>query len=70
MLIDSTHNSDKLIFNAVGGNIHLVIMIGNNDPEAVLEQYHSYIGASHIPPFWSLGFHQSRWGYHNLGLIE
>lgn len=29
----------------------------------MIEQYHDYIGHSLIPPFWSLGYHQCRWGY-------
>jgi len=23
-----------------------------------------------IPPFWSLGYHQSRWGYENITVIQ
>ena len=28
-----------------------------------MKQYHRYIGPAHVPPFWSLGYHQCRWGY-------
>jgi alpha-glucosidase (family GH31 glycosyl hydrolase) len=58
-----TRDGDELLYQSVGGNIHFVIVLGQADPEAVLEKYHDYIGRSHIPPFWSMGYHQSRWGY-------
>jgi len=30
---------------------------------------HNFIGKIHIPPFWSLGWHQCRWGYQNLSVF-
>lgn len=30
----------------------------------------TYVGNPTIPPFWSLGFHQSRFGYENISVIE
>ena len=29
----------------------------------------NYMGASNIPPFWALGFHQCRWGYENVDML-
>jgi len=28
------------------------------------------LGISAVPPFWSLGFHQCRWGYHKVENLE
>lgn len=39
-------------------------------PEAVLRQYHAVIGKTALPPFWTLGAIQSKWGYENLGVVE
>jgi alpha-glucosidase (family GH31 glycosyl hydrolase) len=44
--------------------------VGQSDPEAVLESYHEYIGPSHLPPFWSMGYHQCRWGYESTAALE
>ena len=40
------------------------------EPEAVIQQYHEVIGRPHMPPYWGLGFHQCRWGYHDLQEVE
>lgn len=45
-----------------GGHIHFVVIVGKH-PENIIRQYHNYIGPALVPPFWSLGYHQSRWGY-------
>jgi alpha-glucosidase (family GH31 glycosyl hydrolase) len=40
------------------------------EPEAVIQQYQEVIGRPHMPPYWGLGFHQCRWGYHDLQEVE
>jgi alpha-glucosidase len=55
----------------VGGNIILKFFLGDKNPESVVKAYHRYIKGFSIPPFWSLGHHQSRWGYSSSqNLIE
>ena len=36
------------------------IMMGP-DPEEVIRQYQDVVGKPLLPPFWSLGYHQSKW---------
>lgn len=70
LLIEATKDADHLVYNSVGGNIHFIIILGQHNPEEVLEQYHDYIGKSHIPPFWSMGYHQCRWGYKSSAALN
>ena len=35
-----------------------------------MKKYHNFIGPSLIPPFWSMGYHQCRWGYKNVRELE
>ena len=44
--------------------------MGEQSPEVTLDKFHLFLGRSTIPPFWALGFHQSRWGYKNVSYLE
>lgn len=39
-------------------------------PEQVLQQYHAVIGLPAMVPYWSLGYHQCKWGYRTLGALQ
>ncbi len=39
-------------------------------PEKAMLYYAKLTGQAPLPPLWSLGFHQSRWGYQNEGDIR
>lgn len=70
LLIEVSKEGEELFYHSVGGNLHFLIVIGQSDPEEVLERYHGYIGPAHIPPFWSMGYHQCRWGYVSVDAQE
>jgi len=59
-----------LTYKMVGGVIDLVFFIGDDYPETVLKAYHNYLGNFTMMPFWSMGYHQSKWGYMNHGLMH
>jgi alpha-glucosidase (family GH31 glycosyl hydrolase) len=70
MLVETSENSDKLVYNSIGGNIHFLVFVGDKNPEKTLQKYHDFIGNIHIPPFWALGWHQCRWGYKNINVFK
>eukprot|EP01052_Picozoa_sp_SAG31_P012131 SAG31_NODE_701_length_12730_cov_3.008709_6_plen_1346_part_00 len=64
---DSTEEA-RLKFQLSGGIIDLFFFAGPS-PMDVVQQYHSLIGMPMMPPLWSLGMHQCRWGYENLQAV-
>jgi len=57
--------SPSVTYKMVGGVIDLVFFVGKQYPEPVLQAYHTYLGKFTMMPFWSMGFHQSKWGYNS-----
>ena len=53
----------------IGGIINYYITIGNTPDEAI-SNIHQIIGRPQIPPFWSFGWHQCRWGYDSTNRLK
>lgn len=56
-------------FRTSGGIIDYYAFIGP-EPEDVINQYHQLIGYPTLVPYWSLGWHQCRWGYKDLTTLK
>eukprot|EP00708_Paratrimastix_pyriformis_P002084 GAFH01000823.1.p1 GENE.GAFH01000823.1~~GAFH01000823.1.p1 ORF type:complete len:881 (-),score=284.11 GAFH01000823.1:103-2718(-) len=54
--------ANALSFKMTGGIVDMFLFTGPA-PADVVRQYHALIGQTAMPPYWALGWHQSRWGY-------
>ena len=59
------NNETILSHKTIGGIIDYYIIV-DNSPENVLIDIHYLIGIPILPPYWSLGNHQCRFGYSNF----
>ena len=67
--MDISVSSSSITFRPIGGIIDYFGFTGPR-PEDVVKQYQCLVGLPVLTPFWSLGYHQSRWGYHNLSDLQ
>jgi alpha-glucosidase (family GH31 glycosyl hydrolase) len=67
--LDVALTPTSLTYRLTGGMIDLWLFSGPA-VEDVVGAYHETIGRPALPPYWSLGFHQCRWGYHDVQDLE
>eukprot|EP01042_Synura_sphagnicola_P003914 gene3914-4910_t len=67
--IDASLEQNSMTFKANGGIVDLYVFNGPT-PEDVVRQYTGVVGRPTMFPYWSLGFHNCKWGYSSVYEVE
>jgi alpha-glucosidase (family GH31 glycosyl hydrolase) len=67
--IDASLEQTSMTFKANGGIGDLYVFNGPT-PEDVVRQYTGIVGRSTMFPYWTLGFHNCKWGYSSVYQVE
>ena len=69
MNVEISEKNDRIVFKTIGGIIDLYVFTGPA-PADVLSQYLTVVGKPTMMPYWSLGFHSSKYGYTSIYEVE
>ena len=70
IMINNTKESGQYLeYNILGGIVDMYFMAGP-DPSDVAQQYSQIVGTPIEMPYWTLGFHQSRYGMKDVFEME
>lgn len=62
VFVEWQRTAEHLILGAEGGTPDVWFLVGPTLPE-LTRKLQGLVGKTPLPPLWSLGYHQSRWGY-------
>jgi len=70
MVMDKLKNGELMVTHKMIGGIFDIYIFYPGTAESMLSKYHQLIGLPNVPPFWSLGYHQSRFGWKSLKEVK
>ncbi|MBO4872740.1 MAG: alpha-glucosidase [Lachnospiraceae bacterium] len=63
-----TH-ADEAVIRLDGEDFDIYLIRGET-PRKIVREFRALIGKSYLPPFWGLGYQQSRWSYPNAEAVR
>lgn len=67
--MDVTLGERSLTYRVIGGVLEFFVYLGPA-PEQVVAQHTAMVGRPMLPPFWTLGLSNCRWGYTSVDELE